>query len=196
MSLFTSDTHFVVFMNAKGPKPSQELHSREALAPVFADLNKYDATTYFVGQNTIFTLSGQQSHGGSVFPSGTTEPEPSACVSTRRSAQDSLAVVLVCARDSRARLRSHPAARPLSLSNESLACPTGRTTPLHTRRYSPGVLRRYSGSALTRRASGPRVTGNPRFVQNPLPSGSGCHGYYEPDGKTRIPAETSRDEGC
>jgi hypothetical protein len=71
-------------MNAKGPKPSQELHSREALAPVFADLNKYDATTYFVGQNTIFTLSGQQSHGGSVFPSGTTAPEPSACVSTRR----------------------------------------------------------------------------------------------------------------
>jgi len=35
MSLFTPDTHFVVYMNAKDPKPSQELHSREALAPVF-----------------------------------------------------------------------------------------------------------------------------------------------------------------
>jgi hypothetical protein len=57
MSLFTSDTHFVVFMNAKDPKPSMELHSREALAPVFADLNKYDATTHFVGQSTIFTLT-------------------------------------------------------------------------------------------------------------------------------------------
>src|SRR6476661_6743428 len=56
MSLFTTDTHFVVFMNAKDPKPSMELHSREALAPVFADLNKYDATTHFVGQSTIFTL--------------------------------------------------------------------------------------------------------------------------------------------
>ena len=46
MALFTTDTHFVVYMNAKEPKPSQELHSREALAPVFADLNRYDATTH------------------------------------------------------------------------------------------------------------------------------------------------------
>ena len=57
MSLFTEDTHFVVYMNAKDPTPSQELHSREALAPVFAELNKYDATTHFVGQSTIFTLT-------------------------------------------------------------------------------------------------------------------------------------------
>src|SRR5271169_3867194 len=34
-ALFTADTHFVVYMNAKDPPPSQELHSREALAPVF-----------------------------------------------------------------------------------------------------------------------------------------------------------------
>jgi hypothetical protein len=58
MSLFTADTHFVVYMNAKDPTPSQELQSREALAPVFAELNKYDATTHFVGQSTIFTLTG------------------------------------------------------------------------------------------------------------------------------------------
>jgi hypothetical protein len=51
MSLFTEDTHFVVYMNAKDPTPSQELHSRGALAPVFAELNKYDATTHFVGQS-------------------------------------------------------------------------------------------------------------------------------------------------
>src|SRR6266403_4640671 len=57
MSLFTADTRFVVYMNAKDPTPSQELHSREALAPVFAELNKYDATTHFVGQSTIFTLT-------------------------------------------------------------------------------------------------------------------------------------------
>jgi hypothetical protein len=57
MSLFTTDTHFVVFMNAKDPRPSQELHSREALASVFADLNKYDVTTHFLGQSTIFTLT-------------------------------------------------------------------------------------------------------------------------------------------
>ena len=63
MSLFTADTHFVVYMNAKDPKPSQELHSREALATVFADLNKYDATTHFVGQSTIFTLTGDRATG-------------------------------------------------------------------------------------------------------------------------------------
>ncbi len=63
MSLFTVNTHFVVYMNAKDPKPSMELHSREALAPVFADLNKYDATTHFVGQSTIFTLTGDRATG-------------------------------------------------------------------------------------------------------------------------------------
>jgi ketosteroid isomerase-like protein len=63
MSLFTEDTHFVVYMNAKDPVPSTELQSREALAPVFADLNKYDATTHFVGQSTIFTLTGDRATG-------------------------------------------------------------------------------------------------------------------------------------
>jgi ketosteroid isomerase-like protein len=63
MALFTEDTHFVVFMNAKDPKPSMDLHGRDALAPVFADLNKYDATTHFVGQSTIFTLTADQATG-------------------------------------------------------------------------------------------------------------------------------------
>ena len=63
MALFTEDTHFVVYMNAKDPKPSQELHSREELAPVFADLNQYDATTHFVGQSTIFTLTSDRATG-------------------------------------------------------------------------------------------------------------------------------------
>jgi hypothetical protein len=63
MSLFTPHTHFVVFMNAKDPTPAQELHSREALAPVFADLNKYEATTHFVGQSTIFSLTSDRGTG-------------------------------------------------------------------------------------------------------------------------------------
>jgi SnoaL-like domain len=63
MSLFTADTHFVVYMNAKDPKPSMELHSREALAPVFADLNQYDTTTHFVGQITIFTITSDRATG-------------------------------------------------------------------------------------------------------------------------------------
>ena len=68
MSLFTADTHFVVYMNAKDPTPSMELHSRDALAPVFADLNKYDATTHFVGQSTIFIADRRSSHGRGVLP--------------------------------------------------------------------------------------------------------------------------------
>ena len=63
MVLFTPDTHFVVYMNAKDPTPSMELRSREALAPVFADLNKYDATTHFVGQSTILTLTNNRATG-------------------------------------------------------------------------------------------------------------------------------------
>ena len=63
MSLFTPDTHFVVYMNSRDPKPSQELHSRESLAPVFADLNKYAATMHFIGQSTILSLTGDQGTG-------------------------------------------------------------------------------------------------------------------------------------
>jgi hypothetical protein len=63
MSLFTPDTHFVVYINARERNPSQELHSREALAPVFADLNKYAATMHFVGQSTILSLTNDQGTG-------------------------------------------------------------------------------------------------------------------------------------
>ena len=63
MALFTTDTHFVVYMNAKDAKPSQELHSREALAPVFADLNQYEATMHFLGQSTILSLTGDRATG-------------------------------------------------------------------------------------------------------------------------------------
>ena len=38
-------------------------HSREALAPVFAELNKYDVTTHFVGQSAILTLTDDQATG-------------------------------------------------------------------------------------------------------------------------------------
>jgi hypothetical protein len=63
MALFTEDSHFVVYMNAKDSMPTQELHSREALAPVFAELNKYDATTHFIGQSTILTLDERRGTG-------------------------------------------------------------------------------------------------------------------------------------
>jgi SnoaL-like domain len=53
----------VVYMNAKDATPSMDMRSREALAPVFADLNKYDATTHFVGQSTILTLTDNRATG-------------------------------------------------------------------------------------------------------------------------------------
>ena len=62
MSLFTKDTHFIVFMDARSEKPSVELNRREDLAPVFDELNKYEATTHFMGQSTV-VLDGDRASG-------------------------------------------------------------------------------------------------------------------------------------
>jgi hypothetical protein len=63
-ALFTKDTHFVVYMEGEGSDPSQELTGREALTPVFDDLNRYEATTHFNGQSTI-ALDGARATGES-----------------------------------------------------------------------------------------------------------------------------------
>jgi ketosteroid isomerase-like protein len=63
MALFTEDAHFVVYMEAKDPKPTMALNSRAALAPVFDDLTKYAATMHFVGQSTILELTGDRATG-------------------------------------------------------------------------------------------------------------------------------------
>jgi hypothetical protein len=52
-SLFTEDTHFVVYMDGQGSEPTQVLDGREALTPVFEDLNRYQATQHFNGQSTV-----------------------------------------------------------------------------------------------------------------------------------------------
>jgi ketosteroid isomerase-like protein len=62
MSLFTKDTHFVVFMDAKSEKPSMEFNRREDLASVFDELNKYEVTTHFYGQSTV-VLDGDRATG-------------------------------------------------------------------------------------------------------------------------------------
>ena len=64
MALFTEDTHFVVYMDSKSDVPTQDLHGREALAPVFDALNAYDATTHFNGQSTV-RINGDQATGES-----------------------------------------------------------------------------------------------------------------------------------
>ena len=63
-SLFTDDTHFVVYMNGQGSEPTQVLDGREALTPVFEDLNRYEATQHFNGQSTI-SLDGDRATGES-----------------------------------------------------------------------------------------------------------------------------------
>jgi ketosteroid isomerase-like protein len=63
-SLFTEDTHFVVYMEGEGTEPTQELNGREALTPVFEDLNRYETTTHFNGQSTV-VLEGDRASGES-----------------------------------------------------------------------------------------------------------------------------------
>ena len=63
-ALFADDTRFVVYMDGEGSEPTYVLEGREALTPLFADLNRYDVTTHFNGQSTI-TIDGDRATGES-----------------------------------------------------------------------------------------------------------------------------------
>jgi hypothetical protein len=63
-ALFTADTRFAVYMDGAGTEPSYVLNGREALSPVFADLNQYQATMHFNGQSTV-SLDGDRATGES-----------------------------------------------------------------------------------------------------------------------------------
>jgi ketosteroid isomerase-like protein len=64
MALFREDAAFQVFMDSRLSKPTYMLRGRDALAPVFADLRQYQATTHFNGQSTI-RLDGDKATGES-----------------------------------------------------------------------------------------------------------------------------------
>jgi hypothetical protein len=53
MALFTENTHFAVYMDSKTEIPTQVISKRDDLAPVFDNLNTYQATIHFNGQSTI-----------------------------------------------------------------------------------------------------------------------------------------------
>jgi ketosteroid isomerase-like protein len=53
MSLFTTDTEFLVYMDSRNPVPTQEIRGRDGLRPVFETLSAYVATTHFNGQSTV-----------------------------------------------------------------------------------------------------------------------------------------------
>lgn len=63
-ALFTADTRFAVYMDGPGSDASYVLQGREALSPVFDDLNRYEVTMHFNGQSTV-TIDGQQATGDS-----------------------------------------------------------------------------------------------------------------------------------
>ena len=63
-ALFTADTRFAVYMDGDGSEPTYVLEGREALTPVFADLNRYEVTTHFNGQSTV-ALDGDRATGES-----------------------------------------------------------------------------------------------------------------------------------
>jgi hypothetical protein len=63
-ALFTTDTRFAVYMDGQGSQPTYVLEGREALSPVFDDLNRYEATMHFNGQSTV-TIDGNQATGDS-----------------------------------------------------------------------------------------------------------------------------------
>jgi ketosteroid isomerase-like protein len=62
MALFTEDTDFLVYMDSRNPAPTQHLRGRAALAPVFDELNTYEATMHFNGQSTT-ALDGDHASG-------------------------------------------------------------------------------------------------------------------------------------
>ena len=62
MALFAPGARFAVYMSGEGSEPTYVLEGREALSPVFADLNQYDVTTHFNGQSTV-TLDGDTAAG-------------------------------------------------------------------------------------------------------------------------------------
>jgi hypothetical protein len=51
-------------MDGGGSEPTYVLQGREALTPVFADLNRYEVTTHFNGQSTV-TSDGSRATGES-----------------------------------------------------------------------------------------------------------------------------------
>lgn len=63
-ALFTEDTRFAVYMNGPDTEASYVLEGREALSPVFDDLNRYEATMHFNGQSTVI-VDGKQATGDS-----------------------------------------------------------------------------------------------------------------------------------
>jgi hypothetical protein len=56
-ALFTDDTRFAVYTDGEGSEPTHVLQGREALTPVFEDLNKLEGRWYFAERKPILDWS-------------------------------------------------------------------------------------------------------------------------------------------
>ena len=117
-------------------------------------------------------------------------------MSTRRSTEDSLAAVLVDARDSRARLRSHPPNCPSTFLSRRLS---DRRLPPHLEVFAPNVL----GTTFGWRPYTTRFWAQPKLNRLRTPSLATLCGVPCADGNLRdrsLEAVTSsdchRESGC
>jgi SnoaL-like domain len=62
MALFSPGARFMAYMDPRSSEPTMDLSSRAELAPVFENLNVYEATTHFIGQSVI-SLDGDRGEG-------------------------------------------------------------------------------------------------------------------------------------
>jgi hypothetical protein len=61
-SLFTEDGLLTLFMDGAGSEPSGRHRGRAAIEAALATVNRFDATTHFLGQRT-FDVDGDQARG-------------------------------------------------------------------------------------------------------------------------------------
>jgi uncharacterized protein (TIGR02246 family) len=62
LALFTEDADFVVYADSSNPAPTQKIRGRAALAPVYDQLNAYQATMHLTGQS-ITRVDGARASG-------------------------------------------------------------------------------------------------------------------------------------
>ena len=62
-ALFTEDTDYVVYMDAKSATPTQTVKGRANLVPVFEALTHYQAKMHFNGQNSVWFDSTERARG-------------------------------------------------------------------------------------------------------------------------------------
>jgi len=64
LALFTRDARYAVYLDGQGTEPTYMIDGRDGLAPVFAELERYEVTTHVNAQSTV-RLDGKRATGES-----------------------------------------------------------------------------------------------------------------------------------